>query len=159
MEIHNPNPRPSTPRLPALTLTSFNNRTLNPPVPVYLPWNLSSSEFKALLSNAEEYKALFPDCQHNFGFPALREWLARLLDALSAQSEGEHAFHAHPYTLRRLDVESVDWWFKGRLGFMKLQSTIQNDEQEGNWIPGAVFLRGGSVAVLVCPSSVNATNN
>ncbi|KAI2488484.1 hypothetical protein Ptr902_02617 [Pyrenophora tritici-repentis] len=158
LEIHNPNPCPTTPRSPSLTLTSFGAHTLKPSVPVYLPWNLTSREFHALLlSNPEDCKTLFPQHQPNFGFPALREWLSRLLDTLSTQSDEEHAFHAHPYKLRKLDIESVDWWFEGRLGFMKLQAEIRNDEEEDNWIPGAVFLRGGSVAVLILIHTPSST--
>ena len=150
MEIHNENLRSSIPRQPALTLKEFNGRILDPEVPVHLPWNLTAKEFTALLSGPEDYaSSLFPQYRLNFGFPALREWLSRLLDTLSTQNDMRHPFHAHPYALRKLDIEAVDWFSKGRLGFMKIQSTIENDEQDGNWIPGAVFLRGGSVAVLV----------
>ncbi|RMZ67804.1 NUDIX family hydrolase [Pyrenophora seminiperda CCB06] len=145
MEIHNFNSRPSTPRRAALTLKAFNSQTLNPEIPVYLPWNLTAREFQALISTPEESSILFPDSQPYFSFPALRHWLSRLLNTLSTQNDPTRS----PYTLRSLDIEAVDWFFPGRLGFMKLQSSIENDEAEGsNWIPGAVFLRGRSVAVL-----------
>jgi len=150
MEIHNENPRSSIARQPALTLKEFNGRILDPEVPIHLPWNLTAKEFTALLSEPEDCgSSLFPQYLPNFGFPALREWLSRLLNTLSTQEDACHPFHAHPYALHKLDVEAVDWFSQGRLGFMKIQSVIENDERDCNWIPGAVFLRGGSVAVLV----------
>ena len=36
---------------------------------------------------------------------------------------------------------------KRRLGFLKLQAEIKNDH--GGWLPGAVFMRGGAVAMLL----------
>lgn len=44
-----------------------------------------------------------------------------------------------------------------KLGFMKIQAKIETDKyvhegeekERADWLPGAVFLRGGSVAILV----------
>jgi len=57
-----------------------------------------------------------------------------------------HPFHADPYILRDITVQSYDL-FGPRLGFLKLTSTVSNSA--GEKLPGAVFLRGPSVAMLV----------
>jgi len=139
------NLRPAKEREKALTINEFNGKTLTPPVSVYLPWNLSTDQFKKLLPDTPE------DGEPGFGFPALRNWFVKLLQALDAQEDELHPFHSNPYRLRKLDIEAADWFKEGKLGFVKLQSEIRNDDpdDEKNWTPGAVFLRGGSVAVLL----------
>jgi hypothetical protein len=107
------------------------------------------------MSSTDQFKKLLPDTPEDgepgFGFPALRNWFVKLLHALDAQEDELHPFHSNPYRLRKLDIEAADWFKEGKLGFVKLQSEIRNDDpdDEKNWTPGAVFLRGGSVAVLV----------
>lgn len=143
-EIHNPNERPSTRPPAALTLREFNSKTLDPPVPVYLPWNLTAHEFTQILDS--------PSNKPAFKFPALRNWLLGLLGTLDAQKDESHPFHRQPYRLEELTVESVDWFDKKdytRLGYMKIQSEIRNGSGDSDWIPGSAFLRGGSVAILV----------
>lgn len=145
IQIHNPNIKPPARPPPALTLEEFNGKIFNPPVAVYLPWNLTAQEFSQLLDS--------PHDQPAFKFPALRNWLSGLLKALNAQQNEMHSFHKKPYRLEELTVESVDWFDKenhARLGYMKIQSEIRNGPGDDEWIPGAAFLRGGSVAVLVC---------
>jgi ADP-sugar diphosphatase len=144
-EIHSPNTRPSTRPPAALTLQEFNNKTLSPPVPVYLPWNLTAQEFLQILDSPSDKPA--------FKFPALRNWLSGLLRALDAQQDESHPFHKQPYRLEELTIESVDWFDKKeytRIGYMKIQSEIRNGSGNNEWIPGGAFLRGGSVAILVC---------
>ena len=98
-----------------------------------------------------------------FTFPALDNWLSKLLHNFDLQQNEAHPFHKHPYKLRMLEIQAVDWFWRNRpgyedkLGFMKIQSTIETDpylhggedNPRADWIPGAIFLRGGSVAVLV----------
>lgn len=146
-EIHNPNTRPSTRPPAALTLHEFHGKTFSPPIPVYLPWNLSAAEFEQILERPENEPA--------FRFPALRNWLVRLLKALDAQQNAAHPFHKRPYRLEELNIEAVDWFDKKEhtwLGFMKIQAEIRNGPGAGDWVPGAAFLRGGSVAILVSPN-------
>ena len=83
-------------------------------------------------------------------FPAFKTWSQTLRHSLSLQSKASHEFHKAPYKLRSIDIQSVDWFGSGdkkRLGFVKLQVEITNDE--GAYLPGAVFMRGGSVAMLL----------
>jgi hypothetical protein len=130
----------------AFTLEKFNGRTLSPSVTVYLPYNLTTDAFESLLSGADDGKPAFD-------FPALKNWLNKLYDSLEAQQDPAHPFYSKPYKLRELDIEAADFFHSRKLGFMKLQSKVDNGDKDG-WVPGAVFLRGGSVAILVsllCP--------
>ena len=79
-------------------------------------------------------------------FPAFQRWITTLAGSLALQySEKDHKFHSHPYAIERIEAQSTVWFAENRLGFVKIQLTIKNDEGQ---IPGAVFLRGGSVAML-----------
>ena len=118
--------------------------------------SLTAEKFDKLLTSDSSPKAAFT-------FPALDNWLAKLFQNFDLQKNEAHPFHKHPYKLRSLDVQALDWFWQGRpghedkLGFMKIQSKIETDayvhdgeeKARADWIPGAVFLRGGSVAVLV----------
>ncbi|KAK4168772.1 NUDIX family hydrolase [Cladorrhinum sp. PSN259] len=80
-------------------------------------------------------------------FRAFDTWLSTLTRSLSLQSSNpSHPFHSDPYTLQSVNIQSYDLFGK-RLGFLKLQSHITNSA--GDFLPGAVFLRGASVAMLV----------
>lgn len=80
-------------------------------------------------------------------FPAFKNWLSTLQHSLSLQNNEDHTFHAAPYKLRSIDIQSVDFFGGGRIGFIKLRSEVSNDK--GEKLPGSVFLRGGSVGMLV----------
>jgi len=80
-------------------------------------------------------------------FPPFTAWLSTLQQSLSTQSNSDHTFHDAPYRLRKIEVQAVDFFGKGRIGFLKLQTDVSNDKGES--LPGAVFMRGGSVGMLV----------
>ncbi|KAF9691807.1 hypothetical protein EKO04_010410 [Ascochyta lentis] len=138
------------------TISRYGQYQLDPPVEVLLPPSLTAGEFDKLLTSPSNTKAAF-------SFPALDNWLKKLLHNFDLQQNEAHPFHKHPYRLRAIEVQAVDWFWRGRpgnedkLGFMKIQSRIETDSyiHEGeekpraDWVPGAVFLRGGSVAVLI----------
>jgi hypothetical protein len=79
-------------------------------------------------------------------FTPFNTWFSTLTSSLTKQSEPNHPFRSSPYELQKIVVQSVDW-FGSRVGFIKLQAQVQNSKNE--WLPGAVFLRGPSVAILV----------
>ncbi|GES65860.1 NUDIX family hydrolase [Aspergillus terreus] len=79
--------------------------------------------------------------------PAFKTWLSTLQCSLQRQQHPSHEFHADPYTLRKIHVQTVDYFGGGRLGFVKLRATVSNGRGES--LPGSVFLRGGSVAMLL----------
>src|SRR5690606_7003084 len=66
--------------------------------------------------------------------------------SLSLQSDPSHPFNTDPYALRSITVQSHDR-FGSKIGFLKLSASITNSA--GERLPGAVFLRGPSVAMLV----------
>lgn len=110
------------------------------PCSVYLPWNLDQDDI--------------------LGFRPFNEWLSKLLDNLKLQEEPAHTFHGNPFALREIDVQSADWFGhidpqtgkSSRLGFVKMQVRVENEDQQDkkkDVLPGAVFLRGGSVGMLV----------
>ena len=84
-------------------------------------------------------------------FPAFKTWLSTLQHSLATQKQKSHAFHEAPYHLRRIDIQHVDFFGEGRIGFLKLKADVSNDK--GEKLPGSVFLRGGSVAMMVGPTS------
>ncbi|KAF2022668.1 hypothetical protein EK21DRAFT_82743 [Setomelanomma holmii] len=131
-----------------VTLSKFEGHTLEQPINVFLPPDLDEDAFFKLCSATE------PPA---YEFPALRNWLSKMLHNLKLQDLGNHPFHKNPYKLLEIHVQAVDWWVKKKkLGFMKILTRVEtkSDEGEGKnkskpWLPGAVFLRGGSVAILV----------
>lgn len=88
------------------------------------------------------------------GFPAFNIWLSTLQRSLARQRNPNHAFHKKPYFLRRIDIQAVDYFGGGRLGFVKMKADVSNDV--GEKLPGSVFLRGGSVGILVSAATDQA---
>lgn len=90
-------------------------------------------------------------------FPAFKTWISTLQHSLATQSQRSHAFHEAPYKLRRIDVQHVDFFGEGRIGFLKLKAEVSNDS--GEKLPGSVFLRGGSVGMMVGPANLFVRNS
>jgi 8-oxo-dGTP pyrophosphatase MutT (NUDIX family) len=81
-------------------------------------------------------------------FPAFKTWQSTLQENIALQySDETHAFHSDPYTLRSIELQSVDWFGRSKIGFVKLKAVMRN--RKGDDLPGIAFLRGGSVAVLM----------
>lgn len=80
-------------------------------------------------------------------FPAFNTWISTLQASLAQQQNPVHEFHHDPYILRQIDIQSVDRFGGSRLGFIKLKADVSN--RSGEHLPGSVFLRGGSVGMLV----------
>lgn len=109
------------------TLRNFGNKTLESPIRVFLPSNLLEEQL--------------------LNFPAFKDWLTRLLHNLGLQKNPNHTFHRKPYKVLEIDAQAADWFTPEKLGFVKIQAKVQTDS--GDWLPGCVFLRGGSVGILV----------
>jgi 8-oxo-dGTP pyrophosphatase MutT (NUDIX family) len=77
---------------------------------------------------------------------AFNQWLDTLKASLALQSTPGHPFYGAPYSLRSIKIQSVDF-FGPRIGFLKLSADISNSN--GERLPGIMFLRGGSVAMLM----------
>jgi hypothetical protein len=80
-------------------------------------------------------------------FPAFKTWSETLQHSLKQQESKNHTFHEAPYKLRSINIQSVDFFGGERIGFIKFKAEVSNDD--GEKFPGSVFLRGGSVAMLV----------
>jgi len=80
-------------------------------------------------------------------FPAFKTWTSTLRRSLALQQNASHTFHSSPYKLRQIDIQAVDRFSKSHIGFVKLTANVSNDN--GEKLPGSIFLRGGSVAMLV----------
>lgn len=83
-------------------------------------------------------------------FPAFKTWSSTIAHSISLQSKPDYEFHKNPYKLHSITIQSVDWFGSGekkRIGFIKMQTEITNNDGES--LPGAVFMRGGSIAMLL----------
>ncbi|KAF1970767.1 hypothetical protein BU23DRAFT_590928 [Bimuria novae-zelandiae CBS 107.79] len=80
--------------------------------------------------------------------PAYKNWLEQLLHNLALQETADHIFCENPFRLKSIDLQAPTWFSSNKLGFVKAQCNISTDGEK-QWIPGAVFLRGGSVGVLI----------
>ncbi len=132
-------------RLPRLLLTSL--LTINPRVPRV---TMSTSTTFVLPDSQPEVtvrltSGLLQD--QLLSFPAFKTWLSTLQHSLAIQSQNSHTFHEAPYKLRRIDIQHVDFFGETRIGFIKLKADVSNEN--GEKLPGSVFLRGGSVGMMV----------
>lgn len=89
-------------------------------------------------------------------FRAFQTWRDTLRANLALQySNPNHAFHDDPFSLQKIEIQSVDWFptKKGSiLGFVKLRAYIRSKKLvngKPKELPGIAFLRGGSVAMLM----------
>ena len=121
-------------RLPCLinlsyvrAMSTFTLQAAGQSVPVHLTSNLSKDKLLA--------------------FPAFKTWIGTLEGSLKTQRQESHTFHSAPYQLRSIDIQSVDFFGGGRIGFLKLKADVSNDS--GEKLPGSVFLRGGSVGMML----------
>ena len=86
-------------------------------------------------------------------FRPFKDWLQTLKKSLEEQNKSDHVFNAkeNRYTLRSINIQSVDWFGtmnSPRIGFVKMETVVKNSTHESP-LPGIVFLRGGSVAILM----------
>lgn len=101
------------------------------------------------IPNSNLHVNSIPDLSQNdlLSFPAFKVWIRTLQQSLARQEHPSHEFHSDPYVLRKIDIQAVDRFGGGRLGFIKLKAEVSNGQ--GETLPGSVFLRGGSVGMLV----------
>lgn len=81
-------------------------------------------------------------------FKPFEIWAHNLKSSLALQrSDPNHPFHDCPYSLKSVNIQSVDKFGPVRIGFLKLKAEITNENKEA--LDGIAFLRGGSVAMLM----------
>ena len=117
--------------------------------PTQYLFRVTMSTFTLPDSDLDVSVSLTPDLSKDqlLSFPAFKTWISTLQHSLSLQNQKSHTFHSSPYVLRKIDVQSVDFFGGNKLGFVKLKAEVSNSN--GEKLPGSVFLRGGSVGMLV----------
>jgi len=108
-------------------MSTFNLPQTSPSVPITLTDDLTQEQLLA--------------------FPAFKTWLSTLQTSLVLQKQRSHLFHSSPYVLRRITIQACDFFGGERLGFVKFTAEVSTED--GDKLPGSVFLRGGSVAMLL----------
>lgn len=89
-------------------------------------------------------------------FPPFKNWLATLQQSFALQTNTSHIFHDtnERFFLHEVTIQVVDWFNRTRLtGFLKMQTVVKNTNNEK--LPGIVFMRGGSVAILMIVRSTS----
>lgn len=80
-------------------------------------------------------------------FPAFKNWLESLKANLLKQKTSEHTFVNDPWRLTGVNIHSVTIFANGKIGFMTIEALLKN--KSGKTLDRVIFLRGGSVAVLM----------
>jgi 8-oxo-dGTP pyrophosphatase MutT (NUDIX family) len=126
---------------PAVEFESFILPFFSPPVTVTLARDLDPKFNKQVLETYEPFV----------------EWVEHLKTSLDLQMKEEenfekrHPFHDDPYQLKSIHIQAVDFFGK-RIGFLKYRAIIQNkkgNKGEPMQLPGSIFMRGGSVGMLM----------
>ncbi|KAF2194079.1 putative NUDIX family hydrolase [Zopfia rhizophila CBS 207.26] len=98
------------------------------------------------------------DEERLMGFRAFRDWRATLTKNLAFQEmNSEHTFHSDPWVLKEIKIHSVTVFATGKIGFMTVEALLRRN-QKPNELDRVVFLRGGSVAVLMILRPKDAKN-
>ncbi|KAI9163982.1 Nudix hydrolase 14 [Paramyrothecium foliicola] len=130
-----------------LSVRAMSHFTLQPQgVPVTLPDGLSQGQLQEFKPFTVPYLKSFIKCKLCDPLTFIKNWIGTLTRSLSLQSTESHPFHADPYALRSITVQSFDQFGGDRLGFVKLTASVTNGAGEN--LPSAALLRGPSVAVL-----------
>ncbi|EWC43748.1 hypothetical protein DRE_07366 [Drechslerella stenobrocha 248] len=74
-------------------------------------------------------------------FPAFKAWISRLTASLRAENNPDG------YTLRSLEITNLVRFSSSKIGFVMLNAVVRDAEDKLS-LPGAVLLRGPSVAIL-----------
>jgi ADP-sugar diphosphatase len=126
---------------PVVDSEFFHLPDFNPPVKVTLARDLDPRFNERLL----------------LAYKPFLEWVEQLKTSLDLQtktdenSEERHPFHDDPYELKSIHIQAVDF-FEQRIGFLKYKAIIENKrgkKGEPMQLPGSIFMRGGSVGMLM----------
>jgi len=84
-------------------------------------------------------------------FPAFKDWTKTFKSSLKRQNQTGHPLNQESYTLRSIDIQAfflVGKEEKQRPLFLYMLTHVRSKDDKAS-LPGVVFLRGGSVAVLM----------
>lgn len=82
-------------------------------------------------------------------FKAFEDWRHGMRKNLERQNESRHTFQADPWSLKEVKVHSVHVFANDKIGFMTIEAFFERDNEEPKKLDRVVFLRGGSVAMLM----------
>src|SRR5579871_4032345 len=84
-------------------------------------------------------------------FKAFADWLNALTENLALQHHSSHTFHSDPWILHEVKIHHVAKFGPSRIGFMTIEAIMRksSDPEKPTSLDRVVFLRGGSVAVLM----------
>jgi len=80
------------------------------------------------------------------GFPAFKNWLEALQKNLDMQTTPGHTFEKDPWRLEGVNIHSITVFANGKIGFMTIEALMRKSDHK---LERVIFLRGGSVAVLM----------
>ena len=80
------------------------------------------------------------------GFPAFKNWLDALNKDINVQTTSGHTFEKDPWRLVGVNIHSVTVFANGKIGFMTIEALMRKGAKS---LDRVIFLRGGSVAVLM----------
>ncbi|KAI4920547.1 hypothetical protein J4E85_009314 [Alternaria conjuncta] len=80
------------------------------------------------------------------GFPAFKNWLNALKKDINVQTTSGHTFEKDPWRLVGVNIHSVTVFEGGKIGFMTIEALMRKGAKS---LDRVIFLRGGSVAVLM----------
>lgn len=89
----------------------------------------------------------------------IQTWLTTLTNSLALQSHASHPDHKDPYKLHDITIDSYTRFANNRIGFLKLTADITKSQTPDVKLPGTIFLRGPSVAMLVVLIPDDNNNN
>ncbi|RYO71538.1 hypothetical protein AA0113_g1823 [Alternaria arborescens] len=89
------------------------------------------------------------------GFPAFKNWLDALKKNLEVQTTPGHTFEKDPWRLTGVMIYNVTVFDDGKIGFMTIEALMKKNDKSLNRV---IFLRGGSVAVLMILRPKDARN-
>jgi ADP-sugar diphosphatase len=79
-------------------------------------------------------------------FPAFENWLEALKKNLAVQKTPGATFEKDPWRLTGVNIHSVTVFANGKIGFMTIEALLKKSDTN---LDRVIFLRGGSVAVLM----------
>lgn len=82
-------------------------------------------------------------------FKAFEDWRKAIRDNLSRQRDPGHTFEADPWILKEVKIHSVHVFANGKIGFMTIEAFFERETELPKYLDRVVFLRGGSVAMLM----------
>jgi ADP-sugar diphosphatase len=80
------------------------------------------------------------------GFPAFKNWLSALKKNLAVQKTPEDTADKDPWRLTGVKIHNVTVFANGKIGFMTIEALMKKGKTN---LDRVIFLRGGSVAVLM----------